>query len=63
MSALLGQVQIWAHTFRFEEQIEDGKLSRDGQSGSGGLETVACGGMHTLAIDEAGQVSLQRSLS
>ncbi|KAK8854578.1 hypothetical protein IAR55_003317 [Kwoniella newhampshirensis] len=40
----------------FEEQIEDGKLSRDGKEGSGGLEAVACGGMHTLAIDEAGRV-------
>ncbi|GFZ51886.1 Poly(A)+ RNA transport protein 2 [Saitozyma sp. JCM 24511] len=40
----------------FEEQIEDGKLSRDGTSGSGGLETVAAGGMHTLAIDEGGKV-------
>lgn len=42
---------------RFEEQIEEGKLSRDGRGGSGGLETVACGGMHTLAIDEGGRVS------
>ncbi|WVR09387.1 hypothetical protein IAU60_006454 [Kwoniella sp. DSM 27419] len=40
----------------FEEQIEDGKLSRNGKEGSGGLEAVACGGMHTLAIDEAGRV-------
>ncbi|OCF57685.1 pim1 protein + RNA transporter 2 [Kwoniella mangroviensis CBS 10435] len=40
----------------FEEEIEDGKLSRDGKEGSGGLEAVACGGMHTLAIDEAGRV-------
>ncbi|WVF67604.1 hypothetical protein IAT40_002362 [Kwoniella sp. CBS 6097] len=40
----------------FEEQIEDGKLSRGGKEGSGGLETVSCGGMHTLAIDEAGRV-------
>jgi len=42
---------------RFEKQIEEGKLSRDGKPGNGGLETVACGGMHTLAIDEAGKVS------
>ncbi|EIW68398.1 hypothetical protein TREMEDRAFT_32149 [Tremella mesenterica DSM 1558] len=42
------------HTW-FEEQIEDGHLARSGSSG-GGLETVACGGMHTLAIDEAGRV-------
>lgn len=41
----------------FEEQIEEGKLSRDGKPGSGGLESVYCGGMHTLAIDEAGRVS------
>jgi hypothetical protein len=41
---------------RFEEQIEDGKLSRDGKEGSGGLEAVACGGMHTLAVDEGGKV-------
>ncbi|WWC90461.1 uncharacterized protein L201_005396 [Kwoniella dendrophila CBS 6074] len=40
----------------FEEEIEDGKLSRDGKEGNGGLESVACGGMHTLAIDEAGRV-------
>ncbi|WWD02144.1 hypothetical protein V865_000182 [Kwoniella europaea PYCC6329] len=40
----------------FEEEIEDGKLSRDGKEGNGGLEAVACGGMHTLAIDEAGRV-------
>lgn len=31
--------------------IEEGKL------GSGGLEVVAAGGMHTLAIDSTGQVS------
>lgn len=42
---------------RLEEQIEEGKLRRDGAEGSGGLETVACGGMHTLAIDEGGRVS------
>ena len=41
---------------RFEEQIEDGKLSRDGKAGSGGLEAVAAGGMHNLVIDEAGKV-------
>lgn len=41
----------------FEEQIEEGNLSRDGKPGSGGLESVCCGGMHTLAIDEAGRVS------
>ena len=41
---------------RFEEQIEDGKLSRDGKPGSGGLEAVAAGGMHNLVIDEAGKV-------
>ncbi|WRT68651.1 uncharacterized protein IL334_005630 [Kwoniella shivajii] len=40
----------------FEDEVEDGKLSRDGAEGSGGLESVACGGMHTLAIDEAGRV-------
>ncbi|KAL0247475.1 hypothetical protein I308_103540 [Cryptococcus tetragattii IND107] len=40
----------------FEEQIEEGNLSREGKPGSGGLESVHCGGMHTLAIDEAGRV-------
>ncbi|WVO15614.1 hypothetical protein L204_103274 [Cryptococcus depauperatus] len=40
----------------FEEQIKEGKLSRDGQPGTGGLEQVYCGGMHTLAIDEGGRV-------
>lgn len=42
---------------RFEEFIEDGKLSKDGKEGSGGLEAVVAGGMHTLAVDEAGKVS------
>jgi len=40
---------------RFEEMAEDGELSRDGQPG-GGLETIYAGGMHNLAIDEAGKV-------
>jgi hypothetical protein len=40
---------------RFEEKAEDGELSRDGKSG-GGLETIYAGGMHNLAIDEAGKV-------
>jgi regulator of chromosome condensation len=35
---------------------EDGELSRDGKPG-GGLETIYAGGMHNLAIDEAGKVS------
>ncbi|WVQ83752.1 hypothetical protein IAT38_005896 [Cryptococcus sp. DSM 104549] len=39
----------------FEEQVEEGTLSRDGKPG-GGLETVSSGGMHTLAIDEGGRV-------
>ena len=43
------------HTW-FEAQIEGGKLSGDRRSGSGGFETVACGGMHTLAVDEGGRV-------
>ncbi|KAL7422402.1 hypothetical protein Q5752_003048 [Cryptotrichosporon argae] len=43
------------HT-KFEELREDGELARDGKPGSGGLEAIACGGMHTLAIDEAGHV-------
>jgi hypothetical protein len=34
---------------------EDGELSRDGKAG-GGLETIYAGGMHNLAIDEAGKV-------
>ncbi|ODN74877.1 hypothetical protein L202_07179 [Cryptococcus amylolentus CBS 6039] len=42
------------HTW-LEEQSEEGKLSRDGKPG-GGLESVDCGGMHTLAIDEGGRV-------
>lgn len=41
---------------RFEEKAEDGELSRDGKEG-GGLETIYAGGMHNLAIDEAGHVS------
>lgn len=53
---MLATVVIYAHV-RFEEQIEDGKLSRDGQAGAGGLEAVAAGGMHTLTIDEGGRVS------
>jgi hypothetical protein len=40
---------------RFEEMAEDGELSRDGKAG-GGLETIYAGGMHNLAIDEAGKV-------
>jgi hypothetical protein len=32
-------------------------LSKDGKEGSGGLEAVVAGGMHTLAVDEAGKVS------
>jgi hypothetical protein len=40
---------------RFEEMAEDGELSRDGNPG-GGLETIYAGGMHNLAIDEAGKV-------
>lgn len=40
---------------RFEEMAEDGELSRDGKPG-GGLETIYAGGMHNLAIDEAGKV-------
>ena len=36
---------------------EDGELSRDGKAG-GGLETIYAGGMHNLAIDEAGKVRL-----
>lgn len=36
---------------------EDGELSRDGKAG-GGLETIYAGGMHNLAIDEGGKVSL-----
>ena len=47
---------------RFEDQIEEGKLSRDGLPGSGGLEAVACGGMHTLAVDEGGRVSTFNSI-
>lgn len=42
---------------RFEEQAEDGELSRDGKEG-GGLETIYAGGMHNLAIDESGKVCL-----
>jgi hypothetical protein len=42
---------------RFEEKAEDGELSRDGKPG-GGLETIYAGGMHNLAIDEAGKVCL-----
>lgn len=38
---------------------EDGELSRDGKPG-GGLETIYAGGMHNLAIDEAGNVSPTR---
>jgi len=44
-------------TNRFEEMAEDGELSRDGKAG-GGLETIYAGGMHNLAIDEAGKVRL-----
>lgn len=48
--------------YRFEEQIEDGKLSRDGEEGSGGLEAIAAGGMHTLTIDEGGRVSSNQNI-
>jgi regulator of chromosome condensation len=44
-----------------EEKIAEGKLAREGQD-KGGFEKIACGGMHTLAVDEAGQVS-SRTLS
>lgn len=37
----------------FEEAVLDGKLGGDGA----GVEMVCAGGMHTLAIDEAGKVS------
>jgi len=43
-------------TYRFEEQIGAGKLSRDSKPDTGGLEAVAGGGMHTLAVDEGGRV-------
>lgn len=39
---------------RFEEQIEDGELGPAPEQG--GIETIACGGMHTLAVDQKGQV-------
>ncbi|ORY29674.1 regulator of chromosome condensation 1/beta-lactamase-inhibitor protein II [Naematelia encephala] len=42
------RLQTW-----LDEQQKEGKLGRDGK---GGIETLACGGMHTLAIDEAGRV-------
>lgn len=42
---------------RIEEKIkETGELSRDGKVGTGGLEAIAAGGMHNLAIDESGKV-------
>ena len=40
---------------RFEEQINEGKLSRDKKS-KGGLEAVVAGGMHTVTVDEGGRV-------
>lgn len=36
---------------RFQEQAEEGELGSPG-----GIETIAAGGMHTLAIDQKGQV-------
>ena len=39
---------------RFEEQREDGELGPS--EDQGGIETLAAGGMHTLAIDQKGQV-------
>ncbi|WOO78367.1 Protein pim1 [Vanrija pseudolonga] len=38
----------------FEEKKEDGELGSGPDKG--GIETIAAGGMHTLAIDEKGQV-------
>lgn len=39
---------------RFEEQREEGNLGTG--EDKGGIERIAAGGMHTLAIDELGQV-------
>ena len=44
--------------FRLAEEAKKGSLAKDGKS-LGGIEEIACGGMHTLAIDEAGNVSPQ----
>jgi hypothetical protein len=41
---------------RLAEEAKKGGLAADGKS-VGGIEEIACGGMHTLAIDEAGNVS------
>ena len=56
---MVGQLDAEDTDIRLEEQIEEGHLRRPGEADGGGSETLACGGMHTLLVDEAGNVSLE----
>jgi regulator of chromosome condensation len=57
LSISIGEVSKPKRNTWIEERIEDGIFGED----NGGIESVACGGLHTIFLDERGTVSVNHS--
>ena len=54
---VLGEVSKPKRNTWIEERIKDGIFGED----NGGIESVACGGLHTIFLDERGTVSVNHN--